>query len=287
MEQTQLQLLYKTLGDIRHENGEEYWYASELFKLLGYSTWQNFQPAIERAKDSCRTQGLSIKDHFMGIHKMVDIGSTAQREVEDLKLTRYACYLLALNGDPRKEQIAFAQAYFASQTRKIEVLEQKMNEIQRLSTRNKLKITEKEFAAALWERGVDGPGISEIRNAGDEILFGGFTTQQMKKKLGVKDGSLADVLPNITIKAKDLATEMTTVNTKKKNLQGKYHIKSEHIKNNEGVRNVLVKANIKPEELPPEEDIKKIEAKHKQEKAIMAKRQKKELDEARDRKALS
>ena len=283
MEQLQLQILYKTLDEIRHENGQEYWFASELYKILGYSSWANFQPAVERAKESCRTQKLSIEDHFMDVRKMVTIGSGAEREVSDIKLTRYACYIIALNGDPRKEQIAFAQAYFATQTRKIEVLEKKMNEIQRLSTRSKLRITEKEFADTLWERGIDGPGIGEIRNAGDEALFGGFTTQKMKERLGVKNGSLADVLPNVTIKAKDLATEMTTVNTKKNNMQGKHKIKDEHVKNNSGVRNVLIQADIKPEALPPEEDVKKIEARHTKEKELMEKRQRKELEKAKEK----
>ncbi|HEY4509668.1 MAG TPA: DNA damage-inducible protein D [Candidatus Paceibacterota bacterium] len=287
MEERQIRLIHlrKTLDDIRHENGAEYWYARELFPILGYAKWENFQPAIERAKDSLRSQKLSVENHFLDMQKMVRIGSNAERESVDIKLTRYACYLLALNGDPRKEEIAFAQAYFASQTRKLEALEARMEEAQRLNARNKLRMTEKEFAATLWERGVDGKGIGDIRNAGDIALFGGFTTNQMKERLGVQNGSLADVLPSVTIKAKDLATEMTTVNTRRSNLQ-KYSIKNEHVKNNTGVRKVLVDANIKPEELPAEEDIKKIETRHKSEKLLMEKRQKKELEEVK-RKQLS
>lgn len=282
METKHLQLLYKTLDDIRHENGAEYWFARELYPILGYAGWEGFLPAIERAKDACKTQGIDVEDHFQYLTKMVEIGSGAKREVEDIKLTRYACYLIALNGDPTKEEIAFAQAYFVSQTRKIEVLEEKMEEVQRITARNKLKVTEKEFAALLWEKGLDGKGIGEVRDAGDHALFGGFTTKQMKQKLGVKDNApLANVLPSVTVKAKDLATEMTTVNTKRNKLSKKEQIKNEHVKNNSGVRRVLVDAGIKPEELPPAEDITKIERKQQGERALMAARHKKEREEAK------
>lgn len=284
METNQLQLLYTNLDGTRHENGVEYWYAREIFPLLGYKHREDFKTVIDKAKDSCKNAGGQTEDHFRDVTKTIRDEMGGEELIPDIKLTRYACYLIALNGDPRKEEIAFAQAYFVTQTRKLEVLEKKINEIQRLGARNKLKITEKEFASTLYERGVDGKGIGEIRNAGDEALFGGYTTQQMKIKLGIKvNDPLSDVLPSVTIKAKDLATEMTTVNTKKKNLQGKFPIKEEHIKNNKGVRGVLVRASIKPEELPAEEDIKKIESKHKEEKMLMERRQKKELEEARKR----
>ena len=277
MDQRNLELLQKTLDDIKHQNGAEYWYARDLYLLLGYSRWESFLSAVERSKASVRTQGITPEDHFQDVTKMVKIGSNTAREISDIKLTRYACYLIALNGDTRKPEIAFAQAYFITQTRKVEVLEQTMAEIERLGSRDKLKITEKEFADVLYSRGVDGRGIGEIRNAGDSALFGGVTTKEMKAKLGVKSGALADVLPNVTIKAKDLATEITTLNTKKKGLSGKYPIKLEHIKNNEGVRKVLEEAKIRPEELPPEENIKKIEAKHKKEQKTLTAKQNKEL----------
>lgn len=275
----QLTLLARTLDDIRHENGEEHWYARDLWKLLGYTRWSYFLPVIERAKESCRTSGFMVEDHFLGVKQMVDLGSGSQREVNDYKLTRYACYLIAQNGDPRIPEIAFAQMYFAMQTRRQEVLEKNIEEIERLVSREKLSETEKEFAKTVYERAVDGRGIGEIKSAGDMALFGGHNTQQMKKKLGVKEPNkpLADVLPTVTLKAKDLATEMTTVNTKKKDLQGKHYIKFEHIKNNANVRKALVDTDIYPEDLPPAEDVKKIENRHKKQKKELEVSAKKKL----------
>lgn len=199
---------------------------------------------------------------------MVDLGSGSQREIDDYKLTRYACYLIAQNGDPRIPEIAFSQMYFAMQTRKQEVLEKNIEEIERLVSRQKLGETEKEFAKTIYERGVDSRGIGEIKSAGDTALFGGLSTLKMKQKLGLKDSRkpLADVLPTVTLKAKDLATEMTTVNTKKKELQGTKPIKFEHIKNNTNVRKALVEADIYPETLPVAEDVKKIESRHRKQK---------------------
>lgn len=264
----QLKLLAKTLDDIRHQNGNEYWYARDLWELLGYARWSNFLPAIERAKDSCRTSGFVVEDHFLGVRKMVDLGSGSQREIDDYKLTRYACYLIAQNGDPRIPEIAFSQMYFAMQTRKQEVLEKNIEEIERLVSRQKLGETEKEFAKTIYERGVDSRGIGEIKSAGDTALFGGNNTLKIKRKLGIQDSRkpLADVLPTVTLKAKDLATEMTTVNTKKKELQGTKPIKFEHIKNNKNVRKALVEADIYPEALPAAEDVKKIESRHRKQK---------------------
>lgn len=263
----QLKLLARTLNDIRHENGTEYWYARELYQLLGYARWENFLNAIDRAKDSCRTSGNVTENHFLGVTKMVKLGSGSQRKIDDYKLTRYACYLIAQNGDPRIPEIAFAQAYFAMQTRKQEVLEKNIEEIERLISRQKLGETEREFAKTIYERGVDGKGIGEIRSSGDREFFGGYTTKQMKHRMGIKDNKkpLADVLPTIALKAKDLATEMTTVNTKKKELTGKNPIKAEHMKNNAGVRKALVDNDIYPEKLPAAEDIKLVEGRRKKE----------------------
>lgn len=275
----QLKLLAQTLDDIRHQNGNEYWYARDLWELLGYARWSNFLPAIERAKDSCRTSGFVVEDHFLGVRKMVDLGSGSQREIDDYKLTRYACYLIAQNGDPRIPEIAFSQMYFAMQTRKQEVLEKNIEEIERLVSRQKLGETEKEFAKTIYERGVDSRGIGEIKSAGDTALFGGLNTLKMKQKLGLKDSRkpLADVLPTVTLKAKDLATEMTTVNTKKKELQGTQPIKYEHIKNNANVRKALVEADIYPEALPAAEDVRKIESRHRKQKKELEMSAKKNL----------
>ncbi len=263
----QLKLLAQTLDDIRHQNGNEYWYARDLWQLLGYTRWGNFLPAIERAKDSCRTSGFIVEDHFLGVKKMVDIGSGSQRKIDDYKLTRYACYLIAQNGDPRIPEIAFSQMYFAMQTRKQEVLEKNIEEIERLVSRQKLGETEKEFAKTIYERGVDSRDIGEIKSAGDTALFR-HNTLKMKEKLGIKNSRkpLADVLPTVTLKAKDLATEMTTVNTKRKELHGTQPIKAEHIKNNANVRKALVDTDIYPEELPPAEDVKKVESRHRKQK---------------------
>jgi len=282
MESKQLKLLFQTLDDIRHQNGIDFWFARELFPLLGYSRWESFESVIERAKEACSNSGGNVKDHFQDVTKMVKLGSDARRQTPDIKLTRYACYLIAINGDPRKEQIAFAQAYFITQTRKIEVLQQKMIELERIDSREKLVVTEKEFSALLYYRGVSGKGIGIIRSYGDRVLFGGKSTDEMKKNLGIsKKDPLADFLPNVTLKAKDLATAMTTENTRAKNLNGMDPILNEHISTNKSVREALVKSNIHPEKLPASEDIKKIKSRHKKELRELQKRQQKELLEAR------
>lgn len=265
----QLRLLYKTLDSVRltDENGREAWYARDLWALFGYANWRNFQPVIDKAMESCKTSGEDTGFHFVYVRKMAKIGSNrAEREVDDYKLTRYACYLIAQNGNPRIPEIAFGQMYFAVQTRKQEVMEKNIEEIERLISRKKLLETEKEFSKTLYERGVDGFGIAEVRSVGDKILFGGKSTQEMKQRLGLGHNSvkpLADVLPTITLKAKDLAQEMTTVNTKKRELHGKEPIREEHVKNNAGIRDALEKSNIYPESLPAAEDIKKVESRHK------------------------
>jgi len=281
MEQGQLELLAKTLDDIKHQNGVEFWYARELFSILGYSRWDSFEPVIRRAKEACENAGGSISDHFQDVTKMVKIGSEAQRETQDIKLTRYACYLVTINGDPRKEEIAFAQAYFVTQTRKVEILQERMAELDRIDAREKLKVTEKEFSNMAFSRGVDSKGIGEIRAKGDEALFGGKTTDEMKRKLGVSARKpLADHLPNVTLKAKDLATAITIEKTRQENLSGKNEIRNEHITSNTNVRGALTKTGIYPESLPPAEDIKKIESKHRKETKALQKKQKEELEKA-------
>lgn len=230
--------LNKSFEDTAYEdNGVEYWLARDLQKLLGYDEWRNFTKVIEKAKVSCLTAKQNPAHHFVDVNKMVDLGSGGQRQVDDYMLTRYACYLIAQNGDPRKESIAFAQSYFAIQTRKQELLEERIALVERLNARQKLVATESELSKIIYERGVDDQGFGRIRSKGDQALFGGLTTLQMKKKLGTPGNRpLADFLPTITIKAKDLATEITNFNVKKHDLRGEPSITSEHVKNNRDVR---------------------------------------------------
>lgn len=261
MEKNLVQKLNRSFEEAAYEeNGVEYWLARDLQILLEYTQWRNFEMVIEKAKTACENSGHSSDDHFADVSKMVDIGSGSQRQIDDVMLSRYACYLIAQNGDPRKDSIAFAQSYFAIQTRKQEVLEERIALVERLTARQKLVATETELSKNIYERGVDDKGFGRIRSQGDQALFGGFTTLQMKKKLGMPENrSLADFLPTITIKAKDLATEITNFNVKKHDLHGEPAIAGEHVKNNRDVRDVLGKSGIKPEELPPEEDLKKLE----------------------------
>lgn len=261
MEKTTITKLNKTFEEYAYEqDGIEYWLARELQELLGYADWRNFLNAINKAKESCETSGEAVSDHFVDVTKMVSIGSGAERKQDDIMLTRYACYLIAQNGDPKKEQIAFAQSYFAIQTRKQEVLEERIQLMERLSAREKLAATETELSKNIYERGVDNSGFARIRSKGDWALFGGRNTSEMKRKLGVAESRpLADFLPTITITAKQLATEITNFNVRKNDLKGEQHITVEHVKNNKDVRGLLGKSGIKPEELPAEEDIKKLE----------------------------
>jgi DNA-damage-inducible protein D len=246
---------------IKHvENGIEYWSARELMPLLEYVTWRMFEKSIARAMTAAKESGAEVDEHFVGADKMLQIGKNAQREITDYHLTRYACYLIAQNGDPRKTAIALAQTYFAAQTRKQEIGEQRKKELERLSARHKLRETEQRFSGVVMDRDVDQKGIAEIRGAGDQALFGGHNTTAMKQRLGVKTAKpLADYLPTVTLKAKDLAAEMTTVNTLEKDLKSKDPIKHEHVDNNQAIRHALGERGIRPEQLPPAEDTAKLE----------------------------
>ena len=242
------------------ENGIEFWFARDIQHLLGYSEWRNFNKVISKAKTSCEVSGNLILDHFVDVNKMVVIGSGTEREIDDIMLTRYACYLIAQNGDPRKEQIAFAQNYFAIQTRKFEFIAKRIDDWERLNARQKLTLSEKELSELIFEKTGNDKNFGIIRSKGDQALFGGKNTSQMKKKLGIPESRpLADFLSTIVIKAKDFATEITVFNTKDKGLSSERSISSEHVKNNLGVRKLLLDRKIVPENLPPEEDIKKLE----------------------------
>lgn len=241
--------------------GVECWSARELQELLGYSKWENFEKVIKKAKDACGNAGELVENHFPDIRKMVEIGSKTERAVDDIALTRYACYLIAQNGDSKKEQIAFAQNYFAVQTRRTELVEQRILEYERVKAREKLSQTEKQLSGILYERGVDNQGFATIRSKGDQALFR-LNTQMLKRKMGVPDSRpVADFLPTISIKAKDLAAEMTGLNVQSKDLKGQTKIEKEHVDNNLAVRNMLTQRGIVPENLPPAEDVKKLQRK--------------------------
>ncbi|MDD7915529.1 DNA damage-inducible protein D [Polaribacter ponticola] len=241
------------------ENKIEFWFARDLQHLLGYTEWRNFQKVIFKSKTACEITNNKISDHFVDVNKMVPLGSGSEREIEDIMLTRYACYLIAQNGDPKKESIAFAQNYFAMQTRKFELIEQRIKDWERLNARQKLTLSEKDLSELIYEKTGNDRNFGLIRSKGDQALFG-RSTKDMKAKLGIPNNrALADYLPTITIKAKDFATEITVFNTKEKDLRNERSISAEHITNNRSVRKILLDRGIQPENLPPEEDIKKLE----------------------------
>lgn len=241
--------------------GIECWSARELQVILGYAEWRNFLNAIDKAKNACEGAGEKVEHHFVDVNKMVELGSGAQRRIEDLALTRYACYLIAQNGDPtKKPEIAFAQTYFAFQTRKQELIEQRLLDRDRVTAREKLSKTENKLSGIIYERGVNEQGFAIIRSEGDKALFGGRNTHDMKRTLAVPDGRpLADFLPTLTIKAKDFAAELTSHNVVDKNLHGQNAIQREHVDNNLAVRKILKERGVQPEALPPAEDVRKVE----------------------------
>lgn len=262
MKSEEIRKLFEQFEAITSElEGVECWSARDLQQLLGYSKWENFERVILKAKDACRSAGEKIEDHFPDVRKMVGIGSGTERSLEDIALTRYACYLIAQNGDSRKQEIAFAQNYFAVQTRRAELVEQRLLEHERLQAREKLSETEKQLSGILYERGVDNQGFAVIRSKGDQALFS-LSTQMLKKKMNVPDNRpIADFLPTISIKAKDLAAEMTGLNVQTKDLSGQPKIQKEHVDNNLAVRDMLTRRGIIPEDLPPAEDVRKLQRK--------------------------
>ena len=255
-----LNLRFDAIINLWPDSDVEFWFARDLQEVLGYSQWRNFQEVIGKAKISCKNAGVTTEDHFADVSKKVQIGSRAQRSIDDVMLTRYACYLIAQNGDSRKEQIAFAQSYFAIQTRKQEIIEERIQLQERFQARRKLRESEIELSKNIYERGVDDQGFGRIRSKGDAALFGGKTTQQMKDRMGVpRTRPLADFLPTITITATNLATAITKFNVRRDDTQGEVARTEEHVQNNTSVRGLLLDRGIKPEALPPEEDLKKLE----------------------------
>jgi DNA-damage-inducible protein D len=261
MKKENIQKLFEQFENACYDyKGIECWSARELQTIFNYAEWRNFLKVIDKAKEACKNSGNALSDHFVDVNKMVHLGSGSERQIDDMALSRYACYLIAQNGDAVKQEIAFAQTYFAVQTRKQEIIEQRLLDIARVAAREKLSKSEKKLSGIIYERGVDEKGFALIRSKGDQALFGGFTTNDMKKKLQVPDSRpLADFLPTLTIKAKDFAAELTSHNVTEKDLKGESTIAKEHTDNNIAVRKMLNERGVKPEQLPPAEDLKKVQ----------------------------
>ena len=241
--------------------GIEFWRPRDLQFLFGYSKWENFVKVIDKAKDACKNVGEITNDHFPDVRKVIEAGKGAQHTIGDVALTRYACYLIAQNGDSRKPEVAFAQTYFAVQTRRAEIIEQRLLEYERVKAREKLSQTEKNLSGILYERGVDDKGFAIIRSKGDQALFK-LSTHLLKYKFGIPENRpLADFLPTISIKAKDIAAEMTSLNVQNKDLSGQNPIEKEHVENSSAVRKMLIEREILPENLPPAEDVRKLQRK--------------------------
>jgi DNA-damage-inducible protein D len=266
MKTEQIKDLFHQFEEVSSEyEGVECWSARELQNLLGYTKWENFSKVVDKAKESCANAGQDILDHFPDVRKTIPMPKGAEKEIEDILLTRYACYLIAQNGDSRKEEIAFAQNYFAVQTRRAELIETRILEYERVKAREKLTQTEKLLSGVLYDRGVDNKGFAIIRSKGDQALFS-LNTQLLKRKFGAPENRpVADFLPTIAIKAKDLAAEMTSVNVQSKDLNGQPPIEREHVDNNTAVRKMLIERGIFPERLNPAEDVKKVERRLKSE----------------------
>lgn len=274
MDKKLIEKLKLTFDDIAHktDDGLEYWYARELQVVLAYKEWRNFSNVVEKAKLACKNSNIEIIDHFVTVNKTIPMPKSAHKTIDDIILTRYACYLIAQNGDSTKTEISFAQSYFAVQTRKQEILEDRIALAERMAARDKLKESEKRLSKNIYERGVDDRGFARIRSKGDTALFGGNSTLEMKRQFGIKENRpIADFLPTLTIAAKNLANEMTNYNVEEKDLKGEQRITEEHVQNNKSVRQMLGERGIKPEELPPSEDIKKLERRVKTEEKKLAK----------------